>query len=310
MPKVSVTIPCYNSERFIAETIQSVLDQTFTDFEIIIINDGSSDKTEEIVRSFAGPRVKYFYQKNMGLSKTRNKLLELSSGEFIAFLDHDDVWFPHKLEKQMVLFEKNPEVVLVYSDCLVVDANGESTGRWIRQNKLYRGMVFRELLSCNFIPLSTVVLKKTVFREVGNFLPYRNAEEYDLFLKCASRHLFDYVDEPLAKYRIHASNYGRMHSDVAFKETIEIYNYWSQKKSIQDDTIKKIIKKSFSKSFYYYGRSIIYEEKNPSKARKYFRQGLKHDFNWKTFLLFLFSFINPLVLSKLSTIMKRTLRRY
>lgn len=130
------------------------------------------------------------------------------------------------------------------------------------------------------------------------------------FLKCALRHLFDYVDEPLAKCRMHESNYGRMHPNVAFKEVIEIYNYWDQKEFIQDGTIKKIIKKGLSKSFYYYGKSIIYKEKESSKARQYFRQGLKHNFNWKTFLLFLFSFMNLFVLSKLSGFVKKTLKRY
>ena len=107
MPKISVNIPCYNSAAFIRETLESVLNQTYRDFEVIVMDDGSGDETGKIVKSFSDSRVKYFYKNNEGLSETRNKGIAASSGEYIAFIDHDDLWLPEKLEKQMELFNKN-----------------------------------------------------------------------------------------------------------------------------------------------------------------------------------------------------------
>jgi glycosyltransferase involved in cell wall biosynthesis len=308
-PKVSINLCCYNSERYLQETIECIVNQTFKDWELVIVNDGSSDSTESIIHEYInqGYIIIYHYQENHGLSYSRNKALELSSGELIAFIDHDDIWLPSKLEKQMLLFEMNPEAMLVYSDCHIVDINGKYVQQWKRYNKLYRGMVFNELLSKNFIPISAVVLRKNVFSQIGNFLPYKNAEEYDLYLKCAQKYFVDYVDEVLVKYRIHDSNYSHTHSDIAFKEAIEIYNYWSQEKSIVSNVIKKTIKKSISKRYYYYGKSLIFQKNNPSEARKYFSKGLKYNYYWKTVVLYMCSFIRNPFLLKLSKIVDKTI---
>ena len=100
-PKVSVLIPVYNAQNFIQRTINSALNQTFSDLEVIVIDDGSRDKTPDIIRAMKerDSRINYFYQENQGLSNTRNRLAALAKGEFIAFLDHDDEWFPEKIEK-------------------------------------------------------------------------------------------------------------------------------------------------------------------------------------------------------------------
>src|SRR3989338_9975584 len=112
-PLVSVVIPTYNGSRFIKETIQSVLDQTYTNIEAIIVDDGSKDNTPDIVKSINDSRIIYIRQENAGVSMARNNGINISKGEYIAFLDHDDVWLPCKLERQLLLFKENPVIAMV-----------------------------------------------------------------------------------------------------------------------------------------------------------------------------------------------------
>ena len=124
MPKVSVNITCFNSEKFIRETLSSVLSQTYGDFEVIVMDDGSTDGTGSIVKSFSDARIKYFYKKNEGLAETRNKAFEASGGEYIAFLDHDDIWQPDNLQIKVDILRQNPDCSLVYSYPILIDFSG------------------------------------------------------------------------------------------------------------------------------------------------------------------------------------------
>jgi glycosyltransferase involved in cell wall biosynthesis len=292
VPLISINLPCFNSEKYLKETIQSVLDQTFTDFEIIIVNDGSTDGTGNIVKEFTDSRIRYYNQNNIGLGKTRNVQLDLSTGKYIAFIDHDDLWSPHKLEKQIKLFNDSPDLGLVYSDCAIIDGNGNIVGKWTKQNKLYRGMIFEKLLVSGFIPLSTVMIKNSIVKEIGEFKPLHNAEEYDLFLRCAYKYPFDYIGETLAQYRIHETNYGRNNPDVALNEILEIYQYWNTRLKGSATHVKKIINKGLAKSYYYYGRAQFYLKKDASGARKYFSKAIMLHFSMKTILFIIVSYLS------------------
>ena len=117
-PRVSINLCCYNSERYLRETLDSIVSQTYKDWELIIINDGSSDATESIVSEFIkrGHPIVYHYQANKGLALSRNEALKRSRGEYIAFIDHDDLWMPEKLEKQILALESNPEIDFFYGN--------------------------------------------------------------------------------------------------------------------------------------------------------------------------------------------------
>lgn len=207
MPKVSVNIPAFNDEKYIRETLDSVLAQTFNDYEIIIVDDGSTDKSAKIIKRYNDTRIKYYYQNNRGIGAARNKALELSSGEYIAFLDHDDLWMPQKLEKQIALFDKNPALGLVFCDTTFFNAECDMYSLYANK-KPPRGRVFPEILDWYFLSCETVVIKKSVIDHVGNFPDHMMmAEEYDLFLRIAYKYPIDYIDEPLSKYRIHEKNY-------------------------------------------------------------------------------------------------------
>ena len=114
-PKVSVIIPTYNRAEYLGEAIQSVFDQTFEDFEILIVDDGSTDDTQQLVLSFHDPRLRSFYQNNCGISAARNAAIRSADGEYIAFLDSDDVWLPELLESQVAVLDRRPEIGLVYA---------------------------------------------------------------------------------------------------------------------------------------------------------------------------------------------------
>ena len=238
-PLVSVTICCYNSERYIVQTVQSVLDQTFGDFELIIVNDGSTDCTEEIVRSFGDPRIRYEYQQNRGLAATRNRTLELARGKYIAFLDHDDLWVREKLALQIPLMEMRDDVAVSYGNAANIDGEGNVIlERYTDFFKPRDGDVFADLLiEGDFINWQTVVIRRSVLDRVGGFRAYKIAEDYDMLLRCAVDHTFVGMDYVLAQYRRHAHNYGivRMTQDSnhlhhrtmeRWDELLEITEYW------------------------------------------------------------------------------------
>jgi glycosyltransferase involved in cell wall biosynthesis len=247
VPKVSVNICCYNSEKYIKETIQSVLDQTFNDFEVIIIDDGSRDKSAEIIKSFSDQRLKYYYQNNQGLSSSRNRAIELSGGEYIALLDHDDLWNPNKLEKQIALFEKNPELALVFSNCYIISADGTISGTYFDINSPARGKVFDQLILRDFIPCLSAVIRKAVLIKTGLFrLDFKMAEEYDLFLRISKIAPIDYVDEPLASYRWHENNLSCNNPHRINRECVKIMDDWLKriKENRSERKLYKIILKN------------------------------------------------------------------
>lgn len=209
-PTVSINLCCYNSEPFLEETLQSVFAQTFTDWELVVVNDGSTDGTERIIQAHqaAGRPIVYHAQANAGLGAARNKAIELSQGEFIAIIDHDDLWTPLKLERQMALFAGRPQVGLVYTNAAVRYPDGRLRPYTeLARVTLHRGQMLLPLVLNDFIVCSSILLRRQTLDEVGWLNPaFVQAEEYDLLLRVAERHEFDYTPEPLTIYRLHSGN--------------------------------------------------------------------------------------------------------
>lgn len=205
-PLVSVIIPAYNAERFIADAVRSVLDQSWRELEVIVVDDGSTDGTADRVRPFlADPRVRYVRQENAGPAAARNRGIELAHGDYVAFCDADDLWLPAKLERQMPLF-RNPAVGLVY--CLgdqFTDSGGPVTlGAPLPPQ---RGKTFWEVLAGNFLMLPTAVVRRQCLEHVGGFdAALRTAEDSHLYARLAHEYEFDYVDEVLFRRRVHADS--------------------------------------------------------------------------------------------------------
>ncbi len=163
-PKVSINLCCYNSEKYLRETLDSIVNQTYNDWELIIINDGSSDSTESIIHEYIKQEypIIYHYQENKGLGFSRNEALKRSQGKYIAFIDHDDLWMPEKLEKQIPLFERDSKIGLVFCDTIFFNEKGKSK-RDYSQKKYWTGWCFSELLTDYFLSMPTVVIRRWTF---------------------------------------------------------------------------------------------------------------------------------------------------
>lgn len=205
MPKVSVVIPAYNAMAYLPETVRSVLSQTFTDFEVLIINDGSSDKIVEWASGLVDSRVKLISQENQGTCGARNTGIAHARGEYIALLDADDLWEQTKLEKQIRFLEDNPEVGLVYTWTVLVDTQGKPTGRMSTFQA--EGDVWKQIVVCQFLTCSSVVVRRCCFKTVGVF--DRNllfSEDWDMWIRIASHYSFAAIKQPLVRYRLHSNN--------------------------------------------------------------------------------------------------------
>lgn len=203
-PLVSAVIATYNMAAYLPFAIRSALEQTYDNFEVLIVDDGSTDNTREIVTPFLeDPRVRYHVQENKGQAAAKNLGAREASGDFVAFLDADDLWTPDKLEVQMPLFARSSVLGVVYARLYYIDESGKQLG--VSNNKLFRGHVSGPLLIANFIGFGTSIVKKECFDRLGLFreeLPM--GIDYDLWLRFSTQYEFDYVDRPLLRYRVWA----------------------------------------------------------------------------------------------------------
>ncbi len=210
-PLVSAIMPTYNHAKFIGEAIQSVLNQTYKNFELLIIDNYSEDNTGKIVTSYKDDRIKYFKFRNNGIiAASRNHGIKHAQGEYIAFIDSDDLWLPEKLEKQVIFLNKHTECFLVYSKSFLQQKNGENLYTRPKKKDLKEGKVFKELfLSNNFILILTVLMKNNIEGTPYFFDEDRDLiaiEDYDLWLNIAKTEIIGYINEPLTVYRIHEAN--------------------------------------------------------------------------------------------------------
>ncbi|MGJ5676625.1 MAG: glycosyltransferase [Nostochopsis sp.] len=205
-PEASIVIPAYNSEKTIKQTIESVLCQTFTDFELIIINDGSTDLTLEVISQFQDSRIKVFSFENAGGNVSRNRGLERATGEFVSFLDADDIWTPDKLESQFYALQTNPQATVAYSWTDYIDEQGKFllSGTHITAN----GNVYEQLIISNFLENgSNPLIRREALVKLGGFdEDLTAAQDWDMWLRLAQN--FDFIAVPHVQilYRISANS--------------------------------------------------------------------------------------------------------
>jgi glycosyltransferase involved in cell wall biosynthesis len=207
MPLVSVIIAAYNSENTIIETIDSVLNQTLSDLEIIIIDDGSTDKTCQHIQEIADSRVKIFPYQNGGVAKARNRGIAKAQGEYIAFLDHDDLWKPDKLKAQVSALEKSADVGVAYSWTINMYSE-ENPVRYVKSPSVYvEGNVYSQILLYNFVGSgSNLLARKKAIESVGEFDPTPlSNEDWDYYIRLAAKWSFVVVPEYHVIYR-HTAN--------------------------------------------------------------------------------------------------------
>ncbi len=218
MTKISVIVPAYNSEQTILATITSVQNQTFTDWEIVVINDGSTDNTLKTLEQIQDKRIIIYSYENQGLSSARNRGITKAAGEFVTFLDADDLWSPDKLELQLKAFQENPEAGVAYSLAVGGLEHAENLFTFVEGNKtIYQGQVYCQLLLENFIGCgSNILVRREAIESVGFFdLQLNSCEDWDYYLRLAAKWSFVCV----AKQQIiHRQTSGSMRTKVAVME--------------------------------------------------------------------------------------------
>ena len=224
-PKVSVIMNCFNSSLYLKEAIDSVLAQTFNNWELIFWDNQSTDESSLIFKSYTDPRFRYFYaNEHTSLGLARNLAAKNAYGEWIAFLDCDDIWINDKLEKQVEIINQSNDdsLSLIYGRVLNFSNEGK-TYHLLTKNTLPEGDIFGELSVNNFIPVSSALVKTKKYWEVGGInSDFKQAEDYDLFIKISYHYSAKVVDQVIAKYRIHSNNLSLFQKDLTYTESIDI----------------------------------------------------------------------------------------
>jgi len=213
-PKISVIMPVLNGERYIGEAIESIVAQTYRDYELIVVNDGSTDGTCEQVNRFAEriPIKIIHHASCQGIARSINDGIRASSGEFIAFLDHDDLWFPNFLETQFAYLQAHPDVGMVHSDFQTIDPTGEILEASVsacRGRTRASGDVFPNLFMDSFIVGNSVLIRKECFERLGLIDEVLRWGDYHMWLRIARHYKVDYVAKVLTKYRQHPTQQTR-----------------------------------------------------------------------------------------------------
>ncbi len=328
MKLVSVVIPSYNCAIYIAKAIQSVLDQSYWNTEIIVVDDGSTDETRDIIQPFMKDIV-YIYQENKGVPVARNRGMAEASGEYIAFLDADDRWRNNKLEYQTRVLESFPSICLVFSDFSVFDEDGYkeesfyrkgfpffhefrftlsdifqntsklSSDRYPKDIQVYHGHIARYLFCGNFVLPSSVLMRKSAIDRIGGFdESYKVAEDTEYFLRLCTYYDAAFIDCPLVDYLIkRAGNLtGSSNTELLIKNAINIQlNYLSRQSGIYElnkSLFNTAIAKSYARLAYYYLTMRMNKAARPEAKRSKSWKPIQG----KAYLYWLLSFCPPFLL--------------
>ena len=206
MPRVSVLMPVYNGERFLALAVESILGQTFREFELIIVDDGSTDGSARILSRFDDPRIRRLRNdRNEGITQSLNRGLELASGDYVCRMDSDDVSVPTRIERQIGFMEEHTEIAVVGSFATVIDSTGTAvdTERYPQSASDIRKTLFVH----NPFAHGAVMIRSSVLKECGAYdARFLHNEDYDLWLRVAARHPLANIPEPLLHRRVHGGN--------------------------------------------------------------------------------------------------------
>jgi glycosyltransferase involved in cell wall biosynthesis len=214
VPKISIIMPCFNHSRFLVEAIESIRNQVYEDFELIVTDDCSKDDSADIIRRYEKIDrriIGVFHEKNSGEGKSRNDALAVSSGEFIAFCDSDDVWEKEKLSLQLECFKNLTEYGAIHSDSMIIDENSQPTGQCFstiyQKGMRLSGDLFDQFCISNFINVPTVMLRRKCIEDAGYFEEdFRYLADWIYWVSVSRRHTFFYLDKATARYRVHSDS--------------------------------------------------------------------------------------------------------
>lgn len=274
-PKLSVIIASYNHQDYIAETLRSLEEQTYQDFEIIIIDDGSTDRTVEVAKS-AQSRAQIYTQENQGVVAARNHGVSLAKGRYICFVDSDDVVLPERFAKQVVLLEGEPELGLVFADALIIDSQGKEIGKFGDVYPVVPGVVAQMLaMHYCFTPMITVMVRADVLRKTGPFEKPGPISDYMKWIEVAHISKVHYDPEPLGCWRRHQASTSKQANKVkSYAKTRTALKRVLRKYPTLEAEIGKKIVKRYSRS-YFLTAFWLAADGNLRRARKYYCKAVK-----------------------------------
>jgi len=316
---VSVVIPSYNHGEFVGTCIDSILAQTYRSLEVIVIDDGSTDDTRERMKKY-GDRIRYVYHDNRGRGATRNRGIELAKGEWIAFVDADDIWRRDKLEKQMAAIEKHPEIDLIVTDCCQFDGDKIVQARFFDKMErihtaprktdgnlhIFTEMLFPLMIRENFIIQSSVLMRKSCFDKVGLYdNSLKRCQDRDLWMRLSRHFTFALIDEVLTDQRKHSLADG-----AGFAQPIE-YRIKMFEKALARNTeweirYEKELRLEMAKTHYELGYFYYSHENNIVRYRKHLVAAIANGYRSpRMYLQYLSAFIPRSVHSLLKVLKNR-----
>ncbi len=285
-PLVSVIINCYNGEKYLREAIDSVIAQTYENWELVFWDNQSTDSTREIVESYKNPKIHYYYaSEHTPLGEARNLAVEKANGEYINFLDADDVWSSNKLDEQVKLIVPG-KVEVVYTPFEIIYGENTKPSKKMLRNydrlishTLYKGDIYTKILEENYIIFSGILFKKKIFIEVGGVNgSFQQYEDWDLLLKTALSTQFGVAKGAKTFYRIHGSNNTTKNGRSAVLEMRVILSSLPQSRAVE-----RAIKRNETRYAYHF----LFKEWKVL-------EGLKHIANYGTLHGFLIEALNKL----------------
>jgi glycosyltransferase involved in cell wall biosynthesis len=306
-PLVSVVMCVYNDEKNLSSSIESILRQTFTEFEFIIVDDGSTDKTSEILDSYStkDPRIKVFHLKNSGTAASANYGISKAIGRYIARIDSDDISYPHRLQTEVDLLDKGFNLALVGGGAHIIDHDGNIVGvRNIKTRKEKRALLFR-----NIFQQSDVMFRKTVFDSLGGYREkFKNGEDYDLWLRISEVAEIKKINNILGQWRLNPGgfSFSRRNEQLSTDKFIKLFSIQRRKKGTDDYS-------NYSPSFNLEHRKDISEESyktwiaiflldsyRNTEARKICLLLLKEKVSYKISILYMATFLPTSILKLLN----------
>lgn len=279
-PKVSIIMNCHNGEKYLKSSIESIINQTYKNWELVFFDNSSTDNSKKIYLAFKDKRFKYYKsQKKINLYKARNLAIKKASGKYIAFLDTDDLWLKNKLDIQIKLIKKK-KIKFIFSNYYILKNKLKVL---YTKKKLSSGQITQDLLNFYYIPILTVLFEKKLIKNKKNVFDnnYNIIGDFDFFLNLSRTISFNYIHKPLAIYRIHENNYSKIYN----KNYANEMKYWLKKNIIYYKNYD--LKNFITEILYIKIKSSIYND----KFMFAFKNFLKYPNNIKKLKLFILFFL-------------------
>lgn len=295
-PRVSVLIPSHNHAPYLPAALQSVFDQTYRDYEIVVVDDGSKDDSVAILQGY-GDRLRLIVQANRGTYPTLNRCIAESRGEYLAILNSDDLWAPTKLEKQVALLDAHPEVGLVHTGGHFIDGQGNiQPGNplgfdWPRTPT---GNIIAALVRCNKIIASSVLVRRVCFERLGGFREdLFGSGDWEMWFRIALAWDIGYIDEPLTMYRVHGANASFQHRRV-YEDDVKVRTetiHANESRLWQRATDARVMRLALAHSYACLGTEYALLGNRAQARRAYLRSLQLYPLRFKSVLRLMLTFL-------------------